>query len=47
MGGNGVNRRGSVGAIAVQQVLYVMPKAPSPLGVTRFDWVAWRVGVET
>ena len=43
---NGVKRRGSVGAIAVREAFYVMPKSPSLLEVTRFDWVAWRVGVE-
>ena len=46
MGGSGVKRRGSVGVIAVWGALYVLPKAPSPLEATRFDWVAWRVGVE-
>ena len=47
MGGNGVKRRGSVGVIAVWGALYMLPKAPSPLEVNRFDWVTWRVGVET
>ena len=47
MGGNGVTRRGAFGAIAVRKDLSVLPKAPSPLEVTRFDWVVWRVGVET
>ena len=47
MGGNGVKRRGAVGAIAVREALSLLPKAPSPLEATRFDWVAWRVGVET
>ena len=32
--------------IAARQALFVLPKAPSPLEVNRFDWVAWRVGVE-
>ena len=47
VGGNGVKIRGSVGEIAVQGALYVLPKAPSPIEVTNFDWVAWRVGVVT
>ena len=47
MGGNGVKRRGSVGAISVREALYVLPKEPSPLEVTRFDCITWRVGVET
>ena len=47
MGGKGVKRRVAYGKISVQGVLSVLPKAPSPLEVTRFDWVAWRVGVET
>ena len=47
MGGNGVKRRGEVGAIAVRKALSVLPKAPYPLEVARFDWAAWRVGVET
>ena len=46
MGGNGFKRRGEVCEIAMQEALSVLPKAPSPLEVTRFDWVAWRVGVE-
>ena len=46
MGVNGVKRRGSFGAIAVREAFYVLPKSPSLLEVTRFDWVAWRVGVE-
>ena len=44
---NRVKRRGSVGEIAARQAFYVLPKAPSPIEVTRFDWVAWRVGVES
>ena len=47
VGGNGVKRRRSFGAIAFQEALPVMPKSPSPLEVTRFDWFTWRVGVET
>ena len=47
MGGNGFNIIGAVCAIAVREALSVLPKAPSPLEVTRFDWVVWRVGVET
>ena len=47
MGGNGIKRRGSVGTIAVQEDLSMLQKAPSPLEVTLFDLVAWRVGVET
>ena len=47
MGRNGVNRRGAVGAIAVREALYILQKSLSPLEVTRFDWVTWRVGAET
>ena len=47
LGVNGVNRRGAVGAIAMRQALSVLSKSPSPLEVTRSDWVAWRVGIET
>ena len=47
MVGNGFNRRVTVGAISVRQSLSVLPKTPSPLEVNIFDWVAWRVGVET
>ena len=47
MGGNGVKRRGAVGAIVVWQDLYVLLKASSPLEVTGFDGVVWRVGVVT
>ena len=47
VGGNGVNRRGAVGAIAVREALYILQKSLSPLEVTRFDWVTWRVGAET
>ena len=46
-GGNRDNRRGSVGMIAVRQEFSVLPKAPSPLKVTGFYGVVWRVGVET
>ena len=46
MGGNGVKRRVAVGAIAVREALSVMPKEPSPLEVTWFHWVVWRVGAE-
>ena len=42
-----VKIRGAVDAILVQQALSVMPKAPSPLEVTGFDGVVWRVGVVT
>ena len=47
VGANGVKRRGSVGAIEVRQALYVLPKAPSPIEVTGFERIVWRVGVET
>ena len=47
MGGNGVKRRGPVGVITVRGALSVLPKSPPPLKVTRFNWVAYRVGVET
>ena len=47
VGGNRVKRILAVGAIAVQQALFVLTKVPSPLEVKRFDWVMWRVGVET
>ena len=47
MGCNGFKKRGAVGAIAVRQALSVLQKAPYPLGVTRFDWFAWMVGIET
>ena len=47
MGGNGVKRIVEVGTIAVQQDLSMLTKAPSPIEVTIFDWVVWRVGVKT
>ena len=27
--------------------MYILTKASSPLEVTRFEWFAWRIGVET
>ena len=47
LGVNGVNRRGAVGVIAMRQALSILPKSPSPLEVTRSDWVVWRFGIET
>ena len=47
VGGNRVKRILAVGAIAVQQALFVLTKVPSSLEVKRFDWFMWRVGVET
>ena len=47
MGGDGFKIIGAFGVIAVRQALSVLSKSPSPLEVTRFDWVVWRVGVET
>ena len=50
-GGIGGRKRGqekrSSFVITVRQDLYVLSKAPFPLKVTCFDWVACRVGVET
>ena len=47
MVGGVIKRRGAVGAIVVWQALSVIPKAPSPLEVTRFEWVTYRVDVKT
>ena len=47
MGGNRVNIILAVGVIALREAFSVLPKSPSLLEVTRFYWVAWRVGVET
>ena len=47
LGANGVKIFGAVGEIAARHALYVLPKSPSLLEVTRSDWVTCRVGVET
>ena len=47
VGGKGVKIRGAVGAIAVRKNLSVLLKSPSPLDVTGFDEVVWRVGIKT
>ena len=47
MGVNEVKRRVAVVVVAAHQALSVLAKALSPLEVTHFDRVMWRVRVET